>query len=101
MFPVEAQAMELGREASRELMAHRLEAEDRAVGGPQRCPDCGHKLRYRNGPRPRGLETCAGVVPYERRHACCDRCRTSFSPGGQTAEDPAPGGFQRPDSQDM
>lgn len=98
---IEEHAMELGREASRQLMARRLEAEDRLVDGPQCCPRCGHGLRYGKGARPRGLETCAGVVPYERRHAYCDRCRSSFSPGGEKAEDAAPGRIERPDPPDM
>ena len=98
---IEEQALGMGKEASRELMAHRLSAEEAGGQELRRCPRCGHPLRRPGNATPRNLETCAGVVPYERRHAYCDRCRQSFSPSGQTAEDSAPGLLQPPDPQDL
>lgn len=98
---IEELALKLGREASQELMSRRLGAEEGRGSQPQLCPRCGHRLRRPEPPAERKLDTCAGTVAYRRRHAICDRCRTSFSPSGPEAQDTGPGGLKPPGAQDM
>ena len=98
---IEELAVKLGRKASRDLMAKRLDIEERKGLQPPVCPRCGHRLRRSREPQERRLETSAGVVRYERRHAFCDRCRRSFPPAGLEAEDPNAGGVEPSGAQDM
>lgn len=98
---IEGLALELGRQASQELMAKRLGAEEQRGRRPRVCPRCGHPLRWASKAQERHLETSAGLVRYERRHAFCDRCRDSFSPGGREADDPAAGRIEPSGQKDM
>lgn len=98
---IEELALKLGRRASQELMAKRLGAEEHKGRQPQVCPRCGHQLRWASKPEERNLETSAGVVRYERRHAFCDRCRESFSPAGLEADDPQARGVEPSGPEDM
>lgn len=98
---IEELALRLGRQASQELMAQRLDGEEQCQPQAGVCTRCGGSLRHTREPKERNLETCAGVVQYQRRHAYCDRCRASFSPSGPAPDDPAAGGFQPAGPQDM
>jgi hypothetical protein len=100
---IEAQAVELGRETCRELLPHRLDAEERrrlAAAGPD-CPTCGRPARTTAEARERRLETSAGVVAYRRLHGYCDRCRSSFSPSGPSAGHPGAGRVGAAGPQDL
>ena len=98
---IEELALKLGRQAIQELMSRRMKAEEHKGPRPEVCPECGHRLRQSGNADQRNLETSAGMVRYERRHAFCDRCRKSFSPGGREAEDPDAGRIEPPGQKDM
>ena len=89
---IEEQALEAGEGLIRQLLAERLAAEARLDGARTAvCPECGQPMRRPAGEAGRRLKTRAGEVQYQRRHAICDRCRTSFSPSGPTAGDSGAG----------
>ena len=88
---IEEQAEGAGRKLILKLLRERLAAEEKAQGETIPCRECGRPMRRPEAPKPRNLDTASGTVHYERRHAICDRCQTSFSPSGPTPEDPASG----------
>jgi len=86
---IEEQAEESGRKMARELLASRLAAEEDALPEKVLCPSCGGPMRRPKKKGERKLDTFSGPVSYERRHAICDRCKSSFSPAGPPAGDSA------------
>lgn len=87
---IERQARHIGLELRRTLLEDRLADEskvdaDETIG----CPQCGGPMRRPKKPSQRNLETTSGQVRYERCHAICDCCKSSFSPSGPPTEDPS------------
>ena len=89
---IEGQGEAAGRALILKLLQDRLKAEAQAQASESRCPTCGKPMRRMKKAAQRHLQTMSGTVAYERPHAQCDRCGASFSPSGQTAQHPAPGG---------
>jgi hypothetical protein len=99
---MEEQAEEEGRKVARQLLADQLaEAEEAAEKKVVCCPECGEPMRRPKKKALRNLDTFSGTVRYERRHAICDRCRTSFSPSGPFAGDSAAGSIGTVQSQGL
>ena len=98
---IEEQAEEVGRKIARELLADRLAAEEQTVPEKIPCPICGGPMRRPKKKGPRKLDTFSGPVSYERRHAICDRCHSSFSPSGPPARDSAPRRVRPPHSEGL
>jgi hypothetical protein len=96
---IEEQAEQMGREATRDLIGARLEAEEARQGEDVACPECGRPMRRPPTAGERALDTASGGVRYRRRHALCDRCRNSFSPAGPPVEDPPSGAVGPPPAQ--
>lgn len=87
---IERQAKESGLTLIRALLEGRLAAEAEVeADGTIECSKCGHPMRRPKQPSERNLETTSGQVRYDRRHAICDSCLSSFSPSGPPTEDPA------------
>ena len=78
---IEQQAEDAGRDVAVQLLTGRL-AVERDVDEQHTvlCTQCGKSMRWATDPSVRHLDTAFGVVRYERRHAACDDCRSSFSP---------------------
>jgi hypothetical protein len=93
---IEAQAEQMGRETTQELIQARLEVEEARRNEEVPCPECAKPMRRPPKPAERALETASGNVRYRRRHAICDRCRKSFSPAGPSAADSPPGAVKPP-----
>ena len=94
MDDIEVQAEQAGGQLIRKLLAERLAAEEAAQSEAPTCPKCGYKMRRPPQANPRHLQTASGDVPYERKHAFCDRCGASFSPSGRPAQNPSTGRVQ-------
>jgi len=84
---IEEQAEEAGRKIACELLANRLAAEEQTVPEKILCSICGGPMRRPKNKGQRKLDTFSGPVSYERRHAICDRCKSSFSPAGPPTGD--------------
>ena len=98
---IEEQAEEAGRKMARELLASRLAAEEQAVPEKIPCPICGEPMRRPKKKGQRKLDTFSGPVSYERRHAICDQCKSSFSPAGLPARDSAARRVRPPHSEGL
>lgn len=98
---IEVQAEGAGGEFILRLLAQRLAAEQAAQQETIACPQCGRPMRRPKDASPRNLDTASGTVHYERTHAICDRCKTSFSPSGPSAEDPPPRAVEPPESEGL
>ena len=86
---IERQARESGQTFTRALLEGRLAAEAEVDAAEVvECPECGRPMRRPKKPLDRNLETASGQVRYDRRHAICDCCQSSFSPSGPPTEDP-------------
>jgi len=93
---MEEQAEGAGRKLILKLLKERLAAEAKAEPEAVICAKCGQPMRRPKEASQRNLDTASGTVPYERRHAICDRCDASFSPSGPAAENPAAGRIGAP-----
>lgn len=91
---IEERVEAAGREVQRMLLTQRLAGEAQAEPSTVPCPECGQPMRRPAASAPRHLDTCSGPVSYARRHAICDRCGHSFSPGGPPSGHPGPGRLQ-------
>jgi hypothetical protein len=98
---IEERVEAAGRELRRQLLALRLAAEETKQPEVVRCPQCGQPIRRPKAPARRTLDTFSGPVPYARRHAICDRCGVSFSPGGPPPRHPWPRGLGPPRAQSL
>jgi len=98
---IEEQAEGAGRKLILRLLRERLRAEKEAEPERIECSKCGARMRRPDREMPRNLDTASGQVNYERRHAICDRCRTSFSPSGPSVENTAPGRVEPPAAKSM
>jgi hypothetical protein len=93
---IEEQAEEAGRQLILKMLRERLDAEAKAEPEAAICAKCGRPMRRPKAASERNLDTASGTVPYQRRHAICDRCQASFSPSGQAAEDTGARGIGPP-----
>jgi hypothetical protein len=93
---IELQALRAARELAESCVAKRLAQEEKAASPEIPCPKCRRPMRRPKTPAPRVIQTMAGDVRYERRHAICDRCGASFSPSGPKAQDSGAGGVRPP-----
>jgi len=98
---IEEQAEGVGRKLILKALRDRLAVEEKALPDTIRCPKCGARMRQPHDAKPRNLDTASGAVHYERRHAICDRCGTSFSPSGPRPEDPTSGRIEPSGSQGL
>ena len=98
---IEEHAETRGRALTLKLLADRLAVEEEACPSTIPCPRCGRTMRRSKEPAPRHLDTFSGPVRYERRHAICDHCGFSFSPGGPPARHPEPRPVEPPGPQDL
>jgi len=90
---IEEQAEGAGRKLILKMLRERLAAEAKADPETTACAKCGKPMRRPKKASRRNLDTASGTVPYERRHAICDRCNASFSPSGPAAENPVARGI--------
>lgn len=83
---IEEQGEAAGRKLVLKMLQDRLAAELKAQSAEVLCEKCGRPMRLTKQSE-RNLQSASGTVRYERPHAICDRCETSFSPYGSAPED--------------
>jgi hypothetical protein len=93
---MEEQAEAGGRKLILKLLKERLAAEAKAEPETVVCAKCGKPMRRPKESSARNLDTASGTVRYQRLHAICDRCESSFSPSGPAAQNPAAGRIGAP-----
>jgi len=98
---IEEQAEHAGSALALKLLRDRLAAEAAAEPPELTCPQCGRRMRQPKRAAARHQDTACGAARYERRHAICDGCGSSFSPSGPPAEDSAAGGVEPPSQESV